>query len=317
MWFHSVLCAMKSYLQRMAMFTNPELERMLREPYLNSKQQITLIRRYKLAKNKDKKLQLRDEIFNNNVRFIRKCVYKKVSTHPDEIEDAFNAAVISFFEGLDKFKPNKGFKFQTYIKYWIDRALYDQYISRNIVTIQTGEFFKNDKSEVYLAKNASLNYLDKPVLTDNGDEMNHMNVIDKYLLKDDVDGEDQIIDDMNIVNMAMSKVLREHEALLIRLNYLCDPPLTIAEIAKVVSVSQARVGQILRSSLSKIRRYIKSGGEMKRRRWSYSADMSSKTPQSFYVTPSTIPSYTEKQIQKIHRKIIESRITFKNKGKKM
>ena len=199
---------------------------------------MTLIRRYKLAKDSVKKQQLREEIFRNNVRFIRKVVMRKTGSWPEFTEDAFNAAVVSFFEGLEKFKPNKGFKFQTYICFWLDKAIYGEFMSRNIVYVPRGDFFKKNSSKVNLAKNSSTVYLDKPVDSEDGiGGTTRMDAIaDKIIKMNNADPDSS--DEVQKINSAIKNSLNSLERALISWRYLHEPALTLDEIAEIIGRSR-------------------------------------------------------------------------------
>jgi RNA polymerase sigma factor (sigma-70 family) len=247
------------------MYIDKELETMLKEPYLDSKKLMTLIRRYKLAKNPIKKEQLRDEIFRNNIRFIRKMVIRKTGSWPEYTEDAFNTAVISFFEGLERFKPNKGFKFHTYMHFWMDKAIYQEFMSRNIVYIPRGDFFKKDSSSVDYAKNSSTIRLDRPLDFDDGmnnsrldaitDSIININHVDSYRMSE--------IED---INNAIENSLTNLEQALVSWRYLHEPALTLDEISEIIGMSRERVRQMLASAMFKVRKYVENKETVVRKR---------------------------------------------------
>ena len=287
--------------------TSSELKHLLEQPYLSSDKLMTLIRRYKLAKDPEKKHELREQIFNNNVRFIRKQVLRKVKNNPDKVEDTFNAAVIFFFEGLEKFKPHKRFKFQTYIAYWIDRAIYDEYVAGNIVNVSRGDYFKKDSNAVMLAKNSSLTYLDAPVRgEDGGESMTQMDIIFRRLSSVFPENEDHIVDKMGIVNRAIGEMLTNREYSVLYLKYIAQPDLTFDEVGEALGVSRERIRHVLFRAFSKIRYYVKTRG-------------SGESYQHRYAQ-SKIPELTIHELNALHAKIVAIRKpknTGKSRSKKM
>jgi len=275
------------------MFVNPELQDLLRQPYLNSAKLMTLIRRYRRTKDEKKKDELREQIFNNNVRFIRKRVLKKVASTADNVEDVFNSAVISFFHGLDKFKPSKGFTFQTYIAFWIDKAIFDEYVSKNIVYVSKGDFYKKDAPLINSAKNNSLRYLDKPVQYGDGDgSLTGMDVLSKLMISKDNPELDYVHDRMKEVNEAMSKALCGYEKAFLTWRYIFEPHLTLQEIASIANVTKERVRQVNLDSMRTIRRY--KGGE--------------RNLSNLYLSKKTkIPDFTENQVTDMYLSVIAKR----------
>lgn len=282
------------------MFNNPELERMLKEPYLDSTKLMALIRRYRCAKDPEKKYQLREEIFNNNVRFIRKLVMRKVKA-PDIVEDVFNSAVISFFEGLDKFKPKKGFKFQTYIAYWIEKAVYEEYVGNNIVTMSKGDFFKRDVPATFLAKNFSLTYLDRPIETEDGGSISQCDLIDKHLMSKVHDKEnDYVKDKMMKINRAAKVVLLPYEYDILYWHYVCDPPLTLLEIATITKLSKERIRQIGFRATYKIRKYVNTDG---------------RYIDNYDYRSASIPNYTAEERSRLYELALSKRVPKKTPEK--
>jgi RNA polymerase sigma factor (sigma-70 family) len=269
---------------------------MLKEPYLDHAGLMNLIRRYKRAKNSEIKSRLREEIFNNNVRFIRKQVLKKVNSNSDSIEDVFNSAVVSFFEGLEKFKPNKGFKFQTYISFWINKAIYEQFSGDNIVKIPRNDFFLKDSAAVSRAKNAALHYLDKPIVYENGGERDPFDAIAGMVAFDNSEHLDNISDGMKLVNIAMNKALNHYERTLVTWRYLCEPPLTLDEVSLLAGLSIERTRQVIAIALYKVKMYIQTKGKSFGRFSNGEGGRASK-----------IPKYTHDEIMEIHDMVVKAR----------
>jgi len=102
-------------------------------PYINSDEMLVLVGKYQRARKQETKDMLRNKIFENNARMIRRAVCRHPSIKKDDIEDAFNVCVINFLYGLDKFDLKMGFKLSTYIMHWIKRGIQEFLYSNNII----------------------------------------------------------------------------------------------------------------------------------------------------------------------------------------
>lgn len=234
---------------------------MLRQPYIDSKALIALIRSYKRTKDPQKKDILREQIFNNNIRFIRKLVLRKASSNPQMIEDVFNSAVLSFFKGLDKFKIKPNTNFQTYIGYWIDKAIYEEYVASNIVYIPRGLFFNKITPEIYSAKNVSMIYMDKRTASEEG-TFGHNDWIDRLINKGAVkknslslDLSDRLVEIKNQIDKKLTPI----EKAFMTWKYLYNPPLDNKEISEIVQSSVSNVKAILYGAIAKIYNNIEVG----------------------------------------------------------
>jgi RNA polymerase sigma factor (sigma-70 family) len=239
---------------------NQELDKMLNEPYLDSDKLISLIRKYRNCKDVIKKEKFRDEIFNNNVRFIRKIVIRNTRPCPEMMEDAFNEAVIAFLNGLDKFNPRKG-NFHSYIAFWIQKAIYEEFVSRNIVNISRTDFF-DKKLDLSRVKNGGLIYFDKIVTFNDGNSSTTMEDIiygKQRHLEDDYSQQDDLIK----VKRVMEDVLINAEKAIIYWRYLCPQPLILDEIGVLLKIHRERVRQIENRALWKIRKEIETNGNFR------------------------------------------------------
>lgn len=139
---------------------SPELKLLFKHKLLKNSELLKVIRAYRREKNQDKKDKLREIIFNNTVRFIRKQAWKYARANTaNDVDDFFGAGIVGFYTGLDKFKFKKKVKFLTYIAYWIQNKMQECVNSQNILTIPRGDFYTH-KERAQRSMNGSLLYLD-------------------------------------------------------------------------------------------------------------------------------------------------------------
>lgn len=88
-----------------------------RYPILSSEEQIELARK---AKNGDLKAQ--DKLVNSNLRFIITCA-KKYVNQGVPLVDLIDCGVCGLIQSLDKFNPDKGYKFLSFAVWYIRREI--------------------------------------------------------------------------------------------------------------------------------------------------------------------------------------------------
>lgn len=171
-----------------------EMTRLLKQKMLKYPEILKLIKEYKRSKDEDKKFSIREDIFNNYIRFIRKEAHRFHRMNPSiEVDDFFNAGVIGFMHSLEKFKVSLKFNFLTYAGYWINQKMYHCIKSNHILKIPIGDY-ENNKEEVRAHMNGKLIYLDAPLLSYDGKDSSYNDIIpDKYLYN----FEDYFIDNLD------------------------------------------------------------------------------------------------------------------------
>lgn len=243
------------------MQTNTELQKKLKASYINSKDMIKLIKKYKLARKPDIKESYRQLIFDNNIRFIRKMVSSKRSMYQnDDLEDVFNSATVAFFEGLEKFNPNKGFQFSTYIGYWIQKSMHDYFYERNIVHIPKGSFDKKRPlvtMRAAKASNFSLTYLDAPIsFSDSDPRINSYDLIED---KNSINPEDEIINKVYEEQLLrLVNKLNPKEQIVIKHRIFNDIPLTLSQVGEIIGVRTERARQIESRALWKLKAMLRA-----------------------------------------------------------
>ena len=121
-------------------YQSPELQKLLKEKYMSQNDMTQLIYRYQHCKTPSKKEEMREDIFNNNIRFIKKISLRHARKSKSDPEDLFNSGVVGFLSGLDKFKLSKNVHFTTFIKFWIEKGIYEHLYSQNILYIPRHHF---------------------------------------------------------------------------------------------------------------------------------------------------------------------------------
>ena len=214
-----------------------------------------LVRKYFRCKDADKKSDLREQVFNNSIRMIRKATIKVVGAQSDFLEDAFQSACIAFFHGLDKYKPRKNIAFSTYIYFWIVKGVKDEYYSRNTIKIGR-ELFKKDNFAQF--RNDNLVQIDglNSALGEDG-----MSDHSKYLKDTRADTAKDIdnIDAATHLEKLLDKNLTAFEAGILRLRYLYDEKPSFVELGRRLGMSHQSIQATESTALSKMRRLLRDG----------------------------------------------------------
>lgn len=227
------------------------LSKNLSHGYLNKQDLNSLVIKYAKCKDSEKKIELRDIIFDNCIRFIRKRTLAIVNPGSDFVEDAFQSACIGFMLGLDKYDYKKKSSFLNYISFYITKYVYSEFHSRNIIRLDKDIF---NKPEWQNHHNRSLVYFDKLTRNFNGD------VVDSNYNSMDVNSlafEEEICaeDNMNYYKKIADNYLSEIERAVFKLKYFFET--TNKEIAYGLKISRQAVDMTESRALDKIRRIIK------------------------------------------------------------
>lgn len=226
-------------------FSNPILKDILKTEYVLSSKLTILVKKYIRCKDERLKESLRNEIFTNSIRFIRKVACKCIGYNMDFMEDAFQAACVEFFRGLDKFDPKVTTGFLTYIHFWLIKGIRDEFHSRNIIHIPKKEY-KNPAVEQI--KNYNLIYSDKATGKDKK-LFEHSFMVDHHNYFDDLDRADEA---NNVINIA-KKYLSDIEYCIFKLRYFYENQPTYHEIGGQLNIKHERVRQIEARGLYKIK----------------------------------------------------------------
>lgn len=245
--------------------TDKELVSLLKAKYLSGKELIQVITKYKKCKNTVEKEKLREIIFNNNIRMIRKQASHFAKNSPVDIEDLFGAGTVGFFEGLERFKLEKKVMFSTYIKFWIDKSIYECLHQQNILHIPRGDF-SSRREQIQPFLNGSLLYLDAPVTTD-GDSSDWNDLIPDTR-SSNFDSEYFNKKKKEWAMRLINKTLNKREKFVIRSKYMEGKSnLETGKLLGVVGQTVANIEDLAIAKLQKIikRRISKRGIRYKKR----------------------------------------------------
>jgi RNA polymerase sigma factor (sigma-70 family) len=265
-----------------------EMNKMLSKPYINSKEMLELVGKYQRARKQENKDRLRDEIFENNVRMIRREVFRHSSIKPDEVEDAFNICVLNFLYGLDKFDLKRNVALSTYMMYWIKKGIQDFMYSRNIVSIGQGAFrVDSTKQQALSAGNKVLLYLDGATYIESQEKVIE-SFYDPFV---NGDPEKEIMDKLQSEQLfeIVNKNLTKREAIIIRFKYFEDIKWSSADFKPVLKISYSMIDIIERKALFKLRKLLQN------------KDISDLFPEDGRTRPQYIP--TEEELQINHDKV--------------
>ncbi len=275
---------------------NKILHDALKKDYASKDEVIELIKKYREENDETKKLEIRDVIFFNNIRHIRK-ISTKFSANADELEDCFNNGVLGFFDALEHFDVNKNVAFITYLYYWVHKyilehksdflvkvpssvkfmnysfAKYKEIVDNDAVE-ENKDYLKNKifKNKVfvkkYLNKNESTDHNIKIIRLDNpisgNDRSDKKNL---FVLRDDkMSPEESVtrdLDNKKLIEIIKEK-LSEKESQLVLLRYFSDTEelVTFREIVGIMGTTVQRLEQVEKRALEKLKKvFIKINRE--------------------------------------------------------
>ena len=236
------------------------------------------------------------KLVNSHLRLVAK-IARGYRGYGLPISDVISEGNIGLMQAVQRFEPEKGFRFATYAMWWI-RAAIQEYILRSWSLVKMGTTHNQRKLFVNLRKAKS-----KISVIDEGD-MRHDQVetIAKWLgvTKQDVidmnrwlsgdaslnatirdDGEssewqDWLVDEGSSQETTLAardefdyrckalasalSVLNDRERRIFEARRLAEDPITLADLAAEFGVSRERVRQIDVSSLEKVRKAVKYRG---------------------------------------------------------
>lgn len=270
------------------MSENKILHDQLSSDFISKDEIRELIRAYKTEVDEEKKLVLREKIFLNNIRYIKKISMKFSKMYVDH-DDCFQNGVLGFFDALDRFDLDRDTAFSTYLFYWVYKYIFEG-CQRSIVNVprnvqfmnysykkyreildfdnesNNSEFLNNKlfKSETFKRK-----YIDNDnVMTEikvisiqqetNGDKSDGKPLLLNVIRDTQPTPEQVVINEINreqILGIIHEK-LNDREREIIVLRYFSDSNnlMTLKEIVEVVGTTSERVRQIEERALEKLRR---------------------------------------------------------------
>ena len=248
---------------------------------LNAEQEVTLARRIQKG---DKKA--REQMINANLRLVI-SIAKRYTNLGIALSDLIEEGNIGLMRGVDKFDPEKVFRFSTYAAWWIkqgiSRAIIDQgkmirvpvYLNEEIlkyrkVVEKLTQSLHRRPTTAEVAKKLKLN-MEKVRELDGA--ITKMSSLDAPLGED---GEGQMLDVLEDENMvapdesvsifldkeraqAILKNLDERERMIIEMRFGLiegQQPHTLAQIAKKLGLSRERVRQIEDLTMVKMKKLL-------------------------------------------------------------
>ena len=250
-------------------------------PLLSAKREIELAR---LIKKGDK--DAREEMIRSNLRLVI-SIAKKYTNLGIPLSDLIEEGNIGLIKAVEKFDPNRGFRFSTYAAWWIkqsvSRAIIDQgkmiripvYMNEEILKCKkateelthklkrkptAGEIAKKLQTSVEKIREfngwiSKMSSLEAPIGEEGEGQVKDI-IEDEALMSPDEELESFFNKERatELLNM-MSK--RERDILDLRFGLTDGNTRTLAEIAKKMGVSRERIRQVEAAALKKLRRLIK------------------------------------------------------------
>jgi len=256
-------------------------------PVLSEDQEKDLVRRWKQNGDRDA-LEL---LIGSHLRLVPR-IARKFSGYGIHVEDLISEGHIGLMQSIERFKPEKGFRFSTYARWWIKAAILN-FILQTWSIIKVGnssgkkklffnlkrakrkmtlegsrylsdadidklaEHFQVSRDDV-IAMDSRLSAIDlsleQPVSDDEGGSLTVMDTV----AGDDASPEDVYADtEMDrLRKQALHRGLAhldERERDIVTKRYLTDRPKTLSALANVYGVTAERIRQIEAGAISKLK----------------------------------------------------------------
>jgi len=251
-------------------------------PLLTAKQEVALSRLVQKGDN-----DAREKMIRSNLRLVISIAKRYVNLGVP-LNDLIEEGNIGLMRGVEKFDPERGFRFSTYAAWWIkqsvSRAIIDQGKMIRIPVYMNEELFKYKKNVEALTHKLNR----KPTFGEIAKKMkipvdkvrdlegtvSRMSSLDAPIgetgdgqIKDIVQDENMASPDEEMEEffnkertMELIKILPEREQKIIKMRFglLGGGARTLADIARVLGVSRERIRQIETAAINKIRKEIKN-----------------------------------------------------------
>ena len=254
---------------------------------LSEQEEKELIRRWKV--NGDQRAL--DRLIESHLRLVPR-IARKFSGYGIAVNDLISEGHIGLMQSVERFKPEKGFRFSTYARWWIKAAILN-FILQTWSLIKVGnsagkkklffnlkrakremklegERYLSDKDIAELAKRFQVSTddviamdlrlsaidpsLDQPVLDEDGSTLTMLDTLqsDTPSPEDTFAGRELESLRKQALKRGLSG-LNERERDIVTKRYLIDQPLTLSSLASVYGVTAERIRQIEASAISKLK----------------------------------------------------------------
>lgn len=245
------------------------------------KKDIDIWELYDSEKDPKKKLEIRNQIVDKYISLVKIVSGKLFSNYAKKVEydDLIGYGVIGLIDAIDKYDHKKNIKFETYASIRIRGSIIDNIRNQDWVPRSVRQKSKDINEAVdYLWHKLGRDATDEELADHLGVDLDELDkIISQTSLYNIVSIEEefednyklQIVDDkrenspqesldyndtVNELAKAIDK-LKPKEKTIINLYYYEN--LTYKEISEIVGVTESRISQIVSSSLTKLREYMK------------------------------------------------------------
>jgi len=236
----------------------------LAEPMLEPEEERRLIRAWQDQKD----VAARDAVVRAYARLCYR-IAANYSKNPDHIEDLAQEGSLGILRALDKYDPDKGVKFSTYSRFWVQNFISAATASTvNVVTVPARAFMDARMGRLPEGKNDAAVLASRPAVSlesqMEADGSKGEILLDRLMSEEETPEDIAIRADVqkkyeNLIGKVLSR-LSERENTVIRLRRLSDPPATLEDISKLYNVSRERIRQIEVSAMIKMEELVRSEG---------------------------------------------------------
>ena len=250
-------------------------------PLLNAEKEVELARKIKKGDS-----DARNTMIRSNLRLVI-SIAKRYSNLGVPLSDLIEEGNIGLMKAVEKFDPERGFRFSTYAAWWIkqgiSRAIIDQgkmirvpvYMNEEVLkykkTVEklqhklrrkprVGEIAKKMQVSVEKVRDleqciAKMSSLDAPIGEDGDGQVKDI-IEDQSLASPDEELE-TFLNKERTMDLLDALTDRERKIINLRFGLTDGNAHTLAEIAKQMGVSRERIRQVEAATIKKIRRLIK------------------------------------------------------------
>ena len=256
-------------------------------PVLSEAEEKELIRRWKM----DGDQQALDRLIESHLRLVPR-IARKFSGYGIAVSDLISEGHVGLMQSVERFKPEKGFRFSTYARWWIKAAILnfilqtwslikvgnsagkkklffnlkrakrqmklegERYLSDADITALAKHFQVSAKDVVAMDQRLSAvdPSLDQPVTDDDGSTLTMIDTLPSDTLSPEESLAERQLEALRkqALNRGLSN-LDDRERDIVTKRYLTDQPRTLASLAFVYGVTAERIRQIEASAIAKLK----------------------------------------------------------------